>query len=80
MEAFTRPTLFIEPLIYVDEKRLLDLKITTALMPRVYLCFLLACIYIRALAEIKHYYYCLVFMPVPYQTDDNADEYLEMLG
>ena len=48
---------FIEPLIYVDEKRLLGLKITssnaTILLLNVYL---------------------------PYQTDDNADEYLETLG
>ena len=48
---------FIEPLIYVDEKRLLGLKITssntTILLLNVYL---------------------------PYQTDDNADEYLEILG
>ena len=49
--------LFIEPLIYVDEKRLLGLKITssnaTILLLNVYL---------------------------PFQTDDNADEYLEILG
>ena len=48
---------FIEPLIYVDEKRLLGLKITssnaTILLLNVYL---------------------------PYQTDDNAHEYLEILG
>ena len=48
---------FIEPLIYVDEKRLLGLKITssndTILLLSVYL---------------------------PYQTDDNADEYLDILG
>ena len=48
---------FIEPLIYVDEKKLLGLKITssdaTILLLNVYL---------------------------PYQTVDNADEYLEILG
>ena len=48
---------FIEPLIYVDKKRLLGLKNTSSNATILFLNIYL-----------------------PYQTGDNADEYLEMLG
>ena len=48
---------YIEPLIYVDEKRLLGLKITS---------------FNAAILFLNVY--------LPYHTDDNANEYLEMLG